>query len=166
MKKLTGPRNLSKRTEQIEKSPIRRITRLLEEAGKKESVISFGGGAPSLAPPQDSVNHVAEKMKKEPQKSISYGSTPGLLETREKITKMLKKEENIDIDPEKEITMTHGGTQGLFATLQTLINPGQEVMIPNPEYLGYPQAIKIAGGKINWVKTTWKEDFQITPEKV
>ncbi len=159
-------RTLSRRTENIVGSPIRRITRLLEEAGEKESVISFGGGAPSLAPPQESIDYLAKKLREEPQKSVSYGSTPGKPKTREIITDLLKKEEDVEVDPEKELTMTHGGTQGLYATLQTLIDPGQEVIIQDPEYVGYPQAIKLAGGKINQVPTTWQEDFQMTPEKI
>jgi len=159
-------KNLSKRTEKIEESPIRRIARLLEEAGEKESIISFGGGAPSLAPPKESMEHVAEKMKKQPQKSVCYNSTPGTPKTRKAITEVLKEEEDIDIDPKTEITLTHGGTQGLYATLQTLINTGQEVIIQDPEYVGYPQPIKLAGGKLNRIKTTWQEDFQMTPEKV
>lgn len=162
---MTG-KTLSNRTDRIVGSPIRRITRLLEEAGEKESVISFGGGAPSLAPAKDSLEHVAKKFKEEPKKSVSYNSTPGLPKTRRIVSDLLKREEDIDIDAEKEITMTHGGTQGLYATLQTLVNPGQEVMISDPAYVGYPQAIKLAGGKVNRIKTTWQEDFQMTPEKV
>ncbi|MFW5902357.1 MAG: pyridoxal phosphate-dependent aminotransferase [archaeon] len=159
-------KDLSKRTERIEGSPIRRIARLLEEAGEEESIISFGGGAPSLAPPQESMNYLAEKLKKEPQESTSYCSTPGTLKTRKLITDIIKEEENIEINPKTEITLTHGGTQGLYATLQTLINPGQEVIIQDPEYVGYPHPIKLAGGKIKRLKTTWQEDFQMTPEKV
>ncbi len=159
-------KDLSKRTEKIEGSPIRRIARLLEKAGEKESIISFGGGAPSLAPSQDSMNYLAEKMKEEPQKSTIYCSTPGTLKTRKAITDIIEEEEDIKIDPEKEITLTHGGTQGLYATLQTIINPGQEVIIQDPEYVGYPQTIKLAGGKIKRLKTTWQEDFQMTPEKI
>lgn len=162
---MTG-KSLSQRTEDIVGSPIRRITRLLEEAGEKESVISFGGGAPSLAPPQESVNYLAEKLKKEPQKSVAYNSTPGTPKTRKVITDLIEEEENIEVDSEKEITMTHGGTQGLYAALQTLIDPGQEVIIQDPEYVGYPEVIKLAGGKMNRIETTWKENFQMTPEKV
>ncbi len=159
-------RDISNKTKNIVGSPIRKITRLLEEAGEKESIISFGGGAPSLAPPQESMNHLIEKLRKEPQRSVCYNSTPGLLKTREAVTEMLKEEEKIDIDPKEEITLTAGGTQGLYAALQTLINPGQEVMISDPAYVGYPEAIKLAGGKVNRIKTTWQEDFQITPEKI
>lgn len=159
-------KDISKRTKGIVGSPIRKITRMLDEAGETESIISFGGGAPSLAPPQESINYLAKKLKEEPQKSVAYDSTPGLLKTRKMITDILKEEEEIDIDPYEEIAVTHGGTQGLFATLQTLLNKGQEVMISDPAYVGYPEAIKLAGGKINRLKTTWQEDFQITPEKV
>ena len=163
---VSGRRDFSERTERITESPIRRIARLLEEAGEKESIISFGGGAPSLAPPKDSMEHVAKKIKEESQKSVSYCSTPGSLKTRKAITKVIEKEEDVQVDPEKEITLTHGGTQGLYATLQTLLNPGQEVIVQDPEYVGYPETIKLAGGKLNRVKTTWEEDFQMTPEKV
>ena len=118
---------ISDRAKNYKGSPIRRIMAMLEKAGADKDIISFGGGAPSLAPPKEVIEYVKKKLDEQPQKSTAYCSTPGLPYTRQLISENLKDEEDIDI-PADDIIITTGGTEGLYVTLQTLVNPGDEVL--------------------------------------
>ncbi len=156
---------ISKRAERYEGSPIRRISSMLEKAGNDKSIISFGGGAPSLAPPKEVIDYVVEKLKAEPQHSTAYTSTPGPTHTRELISEDLKREEGVNI-PAEEIILTIGGTEALYVAFQTLINPGDEVLTTDPAYLGYNEPIKLAGGVKKTIPIYWKENFQIKEERL
>ncbi len=138
---------------------------MLEKASNSKEIISFGGGAPSLAPPEEVIDYVIEKLKKEPQKSTAYTSTPGPTHTRKLISEDLKREEGIDV-PSDNITLTIGGTEALYSTFQTLINPGDEVITTDPCYLGYTEPIKLAQGKQVRVPVYWNENFQIEEERL
>jgi len=157
--------DISNRAKKYKGSPIRRISSMLEKAGNNKKIISFGGGAPSLAPPQEIIKYVEKKLEKEPQKSVAYTSTPGPTHTRKLISEDLKKEEKIDI-PTDNITLTVGGTEALYSTFQTIINPGDEIITTDPCYLGYTEPIKLARGKQVRIPTYWHENFQIKEERL
>lgn len=157
---------VSRRTAGIIGSPIRRIAALLERAAANRDIISFGGGAPSLAPPQEILDALAEHLKKKPQKTSAYSSTSGIPKTLELIAEELKRYEKVDVNPENEITLTDGGSEGLFLALNTMINPGDEVIISDPTYLAYERIIKFIGGKPVSIPVKWQEDFQMFPERI
>ncbi len=81
---------IARRAKEYQASPIRRIAALIEKAGFDPDIISFGGGAPSLAPPKEILQAMCERMEREPQKSTSYCSTIGLPKTRQAISEDLK----------------------------------------------------------------------------
>ncbi|MFH0987020.1 MAG: pyridoxal phosphate-dependent aminotransferase [Candidatus Micrarchaeota archaeon] len=145
-------------------SEVRRLAGLLEKSAADRDIISFGGGAPSLAPPEEVMRHVAEKFIKEPRKTMTYTSTEGLPEARKFISDDLKKYDKIDIEPNCISITAGGGTAALFETLVCAINPGDEVIISDPTYLGYREPIKLLGGKPVSVDTCWQGDFQMKPE--
>lgn len=151
---------LSSRPSLIKASPIRRIAALLDEARRKEDIISFGGGAPSLPPPQEVVDFLVENLKKNPQKTVAYGSTRGLLELRELIAEDLKKYWGVDYDPSEEILIVNGGTEGIYLALASILEPNEEVIILDPTYLGYSEAIKLFNGKIRRIPVTVEEGYQ------
>ena len=157
--------DISNRAKRYRGSPIRRIASMIEKAGEDKNIISFGGGAPSLAPPKEVINYVKQQLTRYPQKSTAYCSTAGPIKVRELISNDLKKQEKINITPE-EITLTIGGTEALYVALQTLINPGEEVITTDPAYLGYNEPIKLAGGKQKRIPIYWHEDFQIKEERL
>jgi aspartate aminotransferase len=157
---------LSKRMREIRMSPIRKISGMLEKAAYDKSIISFGGGAPSLLPPKEIMDYLCEKIKKDTWKVSSYGSTKGMQRILELICEMLKDEEKIDINPEKEITLSHGGTEGLFSTFMTLLDKGDEIILSNPTYVGYFGMLKMLGIRHKDIPVHWQEDFQLFPEKI
>ncbi|MFQ6077190.1 MAG: hypothetical protein ACE5Z5_13845 [Candidatus Bathyarchaeia archaeon] len=74
---------LSKKVDYVQASPIRKITAILAEARRRKDLIAFGGGAPSLPPPQEVVEETADRLKRDPANSVCYMGTrgiPGLLD--------------------------------------------------------------------------------------
>jgi aspartate aminotransferase len=156
----------SKRVRQIVGSPIRRIAVLLERAAANRDIISFGGGAPSIKPPSEIINHLIKHLKKEPHQTTGYSSTVGIPSLLEKISEDLRFTEKIHVNPKKEIALTDGGTEGLFMAINATVDPKDEVIISDPTYAAYKPTIEYLGARAVPVHTSWREDYQMSPEKV
>ncbi|MFQ6073629.1 MAG: pyridoxal phosphate-dependent aminotransferase [Candidatus Bathyarchaeia archaeon] len=134
-------KRLSMRVNSIETSPIRK---LIDMVDKIPDVIGLHAGEPDF----DTPAHIREAAKKALDEGYThYTHTAGLPELREAIAEKLRKENNIKADPETEITVTVGGFAAVFSTLQAVINPGDEVVIPEPLWPSYEGFVKLAGGK-------------------
>ncbi len=157
---------LASRLELIRKSPIRRVAALLAEARKKRDLISFGGGAPSLPPPREVVEALMARLKEEPQFSASYGGTRGFMELRELISEDLKRYAGIAPDPAREIIITDGATEGIFLALMATVDPGDEVILMDPTYLGFSEAVKLCGAKPVRLPVYVEEGFQPDVERL
>ncbi|MGB9709145.1 pyridoxal phosphate-dependent aminotransferase [Infirmifilum uzonense] len=157
---------LSSRTQAIVGSPIRRIATLLDEARRKGDIISFGGGAPSLPPPQEVVDYLADFLRKAPQKAVAYGATRGMIELRELIAEDLKKYWNVSYDPKEEIMIVNGGTEGIYLALGAILEPGDEVVLIDPTYVGYAEPVRLLGGRVRYVPVKVEEDYQPNIEDV
>jgi len=157
---------LASRIAYIQTSPIRRIAALLDEARRKRNIISFGGGAPSLPPPKEVVDYMRQLLKEDPRLAVGYTGTRGIPELRRLIAEDLKKWWGVDYDPDKEIIITTGGTEGIYATLAAVLEPGDEVIILDPTYLGYSEAIKMLGGKVKRVPVMVERGYQPDIEDV
>ncbi len=157
---------LATRTQTIVSSPIRRIAALLDEARRKGDIISFGGGAPSLPPPQEVVEYLAEALKRYPQKTVAYGSTRGMIELRELIAQDLKKYWGVSYDPHEEIIIVNGGTEGIYLALGAILEPGDEVILIDPTYVGYSEPIRLFGGRVRYVPVRVEEGYQPKIEDV
>ena len=117
---------------------------LTELAKGRKDMISMGLGDPDLATPA----HIIEAANR----AIDEGRTGpapqnGLLELRQAIARKLARDNGIDADPETEILVTTGGQEALFLLVQALIEPGDEVIVPDPRYTSYDAAIDLAGGR-------------------
>lgn len=131
---------LSKRVNSIETSPIRR---LIDLVGQTPDVIGLHAGEPDF----DTPLHVKEAAKKALDEGHThYTYTAGLPELREAIAEKLWKENHVKADPETEITVTVGGFAAIYSTLQAVINPGDEVIIPEPVWPSYSGLVRLAGG--------------------
>lgn len=157
---------MSETTHEIRISPIRKMAALLEKASAEHDIISFGGGAPSLAPPREILDFLGKKLEKEPQRTSGYGSTKGMPHVLELICRMLKDEEGIDVNPEKEMALAEGGTEALFAAFIALLDRGDEIVLADPTYVGYYGPLKMLGIRHNAVPVHWQDDFQVTPDAV
>ncbi|MCD6368871.1 MAG: pyridoxal phosphate-dependent aminotransferase [Thermoproteales archaeon] len=155
---------LSDRIELIRISPIRMIAALLDKARASRSIISFGGGAPSLPPPRELLEEIENLIREKPIKALGYCGTRGLPELRDLIAEDLKKYTGVEYDGEKEIMITDGSTEGIFLTFLSILNKNDEVILIDPTYLGYTEPIKLAGGRIVRIPAKVENGYQPDPE--
>jgi aminotransferase len=139
------------------------IFELMELAKSTKGAISMGLGDPDL----DTPKHIVDAAKA----AIDEGRTGpaptrGLLELREAISRKLSRDNGIEADPETEIVVTTGGQEALFLLVQALIEPGDEVIVPDPRYTSYDAAIELAGGKMVLVPTHEEDAFDLDPDEV
>lgn len=152
--------SLAKRLNSIKSSPIIRVMDLLTQSKKMKGIISFGGGAPSISPPKEVVEHMIHMLRSNPFAASSYMNTEGISELRSLISRDLKKYGGINLDAEKEIMITSGATEGIFVSLMSITNPGDEVIIFDPTYFGYYEAIKMLDVKPIEIPIKVEDEFQ------
>lgn len=125
-------------------------------------VINMSVGEPDFNTP----DHIKEAGKKAIDDNYSkYSPVPGYPALRDAIAAKLKKENNLDY-ASKEILAGTGGKQGVCNTVLALVNPGDEVIIPAPYWVSYPQMVKLAGGEPVIVRAGFEQDFKMTPEQL
>ena len=106
-------------------------------------VIGFGAGEPNFPTPAAVVEAAAAACRD--PRNYKYTPTPGLPELREAIAAKTLRDSGYEVTPD-QVVVTNGGKQAVYATLQVLVNPGDEVIIPAPYWTTYPEAVKLAGG--------------------
>ena len=125
-------------------------------------VINMSVGEPDYMTP----DFIKEAGKKAIDDNYSkYSPVPGYLDLREAISAKLKKENDLEYGP-KEIIVGTGGKQGVCNTFMALVNPGDEVIIPAPYWVSYPQMAKLAGGTPVVIRAGIDQNFKITPEQL
>ena len=125
-------------------------------------VCSFSAGEPDF----DTPAHIKEAAKQALDLGkTKYGPAAGEPKLRQAIATKLKQDNNLTYAPENVI-VTNGGKHSLFNLMLALIEPGDEVIIPAPYWLSYPEMVTIAGGKPVIVNTTAENEYKITPEQL
>ena len=125
-------------------------------------VINMSVGEPDYMTP----DHIKEAGKKAIDDNYSkYSPVPGYPALRNAIVAKLKKENDLTYTS-SEIICGTGGKQGVCNTIMALVNPGDEVIIPAPYWVSYPQMVKLAGGNPVTIDATIEQDFKITPEQL
>ena len=113
----------------------------LKAAGRP--VIGFGAGEPDFPTPDYIVNAAIDAAKV--PANHRYTPTPGLPELREAIVKKTKRESNYEITAD-QVLVTNGGKQAVYQSFASILDPGDEVLLPSPYWTTYPECIKLAGG--------------------
>ncbi|MCU0533536.1 MAG: pyridoxal phosphate-dependent aminotransferase [Hydrococcus sp. Prado102] len=125
-------------------------------------VCSFSAGEPDFDTPQ----HVKDAAKLAlDQGKTKYGPAAGEPKLRDAIAKKLHNDNHLNYQREN-IIVTNGGKHSLFNLMLALIEPGDEVIIPAPFWLSYPEMVKIAGGTPVIVDTTQESGYRITPDQL
>ena len=138
-------------------------TRMLEIAATLPDMIAMGRGDPDLATPP----HIIEAAKKALDNGTThYTAVRGTSELRRAIAVKLKRDNNLDYDPETEVLVTCGAEEAVFLSLFAILNPGDEVMVPAPRYTSYDEAILMWGGKPVIVPCNPNDDFTFRPEAI
>ena len=107
--------------------------------------VSLGQGVPSFATPPHIVAAVVKTLLDNPA-SGKYSLQTGMPALRSRIAGYMRQEKNVALDPESEICVTVGGMEALLATVMTVVDEGDEVILPSPGYASYIEQIHLAGG--------------------
>ncbi|SHF13304.1 aminotransferase A [Caloramator proteoclasticus] len=146
---------LNKDVRSIEISGIRKFYNMVS---KYDNVISLTIGQPDFNTP----NHIKEaaKLALENNKTI-YTHNAGIIELRRAISNFVQKKYNLYYNPDDEIIVTCGASEGIFIALKTILDIGDEVLIPAPCYPGYEPVVKLCGAKVKYIDTS-NTNFKLT----
>jgi aminotransferase len=152
--------SISKRVREIPPSGIRKFFDII---ASMDGVISLGVGEPDFVTPW----HIREAGIYSLEKGCtSYTSNYGVLELRQEIARYLKARYNLDYDPEREVLVTVGVSEGVDLALRAILDPEDEVIIPAPTYVSYTACTTLTGGVSVPVPTTMDDGFQVKAEEI
>jgi len=142
--------------------PNRLRLALIELSAQVKDVITLGRGDPDLATPPHIIAAAEQAMRAQ-----RNAPTPlaGLPELRAAIASKLHRENGLPVAAEN-IIVTTGGQEAVFLIMQTLLDPGDEILVPDPRYTAYDEAILNAGGKLVLVPTDHADAFNLRPEAI
>lgn len=151
---------IAKHIEQLAPSGIREFFDLV--LGMPE-VISLGVGEPDFITPwrirEKAITSLEEGM-------TSYTSNKGLFMLRQSISRHLKKKYSLSYDPEEEVLITVGVSEGLDLALRTVLEPNDKVIVVSPHYVAYPALAEASCGKVLFLITKEEEGFKINPKQL
>ena len=147
---------ISQRVEQLSPSGIRHFFDLL---ASMEGVISLGVGEPDFATPW----HIREAAIYSIERGYTmYTSNLGMPELREVLSRYLKDTSNLEYKPNSELLITVGVSEALDLAMRAVINPGDEVIMPDPAYVSYSPCVILAGGIPVMVPTSEEKNFELS----
>lgn len=149
---------LSDRVKVVKPSGIRRF---FEMAAKMPHAISLGVGEPDFETPWQIRRAGIQSLEKG---QTFYTSNWGLAELRSQIAALARRKYQLCYDADKEILVTVGGSEAIDNTIRALVNPGEEVLIPEPSFVCYTPLTQMAGGVPVPLPTRVEDKFKLTPE--
>lgn len=151
--------HISERVLNLSESETLAMTRMSRElASQGHDVINLSIGEPDF----DTPTFIKDAAKKALDENYThYTPVNGFIELRQSIARKLKRDNDLDYSAD-QIVVSTGAKHSLANAVLSLINPGDEVVVPTPYWVSYREIIKLAGGKPVYVKTTLENDFKIT----
>ncbi len=144
----------------IKPSGIRRFFDIVNEM---EDAISLGVGEPDFDTPW----HIRDEGIYSLEKGRTfYTSNAGLKELRVEITKYIKRTQGVSYDAAHEVLVTVGGSEAIDIALRAMVNPGEEVLIPQPSYVSYEPCAILADGKPVIIELKEENEFRLTPQEL
>lgn len=151
---------LSQKVVTIKPSGIRKF---FDIASEMEDVISLGVGEPDFDTPW----HIRDEGIYSLEKGRTfYTSNAGLMPLREEISRYLKRRCSLTYDPKTEVLVTVGGSEGIDLALRAMLDPGDEVLIPEPCYVSYLPCVQLAGGVPVTIQLKEENEFRLTKEEL
>lgn len=151
---------LSSTVKEMKPSGIRKF---FDIANTMKGVISLGVGEPDFPTPRAVRSAGIRSLELAKTK---YTSNRGLELLRQEIQTYVYKKYNIQYDPASEVLITVGGSEAIDAAIRAIVNPGDEVIIPEPSYVCYEPITRLAGGVPVIINTKAENDFKLTPEEL
>ncbi len=151
---------LNKTITEVKPSGIRKFFDIAESM---EDVISLGVGEPDFPTPW---NIRAAGIRALEKGKTRYTSNKGLDALCQEISVYMQRKYNIGYNPKNEVLVTVGGSEAIDMTVRSLVNEGDEVIIPQPSYVCYEPIVRLAGGVPVIIETKAENDFKVTPEEL
>jgi len=151
---------LTQKIQDVQPSGIRKF---FDVAATMKDVISLGVGEPDFVTPwaiREAGIYSLEKGR------TYYTANAGLMELREEICNYNKRKFGIEYDPKSEVLVTVGGSEAIDLLIRCIVNPGDEVLIPEPSFVCYKPCTQMAGGTAVPIETFEKDGFRLLPEQL
>jgi aminotransferase len=133
----------------------------LKRAG--EDVISLSAGEPDFATPEHIRTYAKQALD---EGHTRYSDAAGLLELREAIAEKLLRENKIDANPRNQIVVTVGGKEAIYVAMMATVNPGDEVVVPDPCWVSYVPCIQLCGGTPVHLPLSEEDGFRISMDRL
>lgn len=151
---------ISQRVAAVPPSGIRRF---FDIAATMDDVISLGIGEPDFVTPTPILHAGIESLRRG---DTHYTSNSGLLELREALTRYLARLYGVEYHPDRELLITVGVSEALYLAMTAVLDPGDEVIVPEPCFVAYMPEVSLAGGVPVSIPTRADEDFQVAPSAI
>jgi aspartate aminotransferase len=154
---------LSQRVQRVKPSPTLSVSaRAAELRAAGEDIIGLGVGEPDF----DTPDHIKEAaIRAIRQGATRYTAVDGTAELKSAIINKFRRDNGLSYEPD-QILVSCGGKQSFYNLVQALLNPGDEVIIPAPYWVSYPDMVKLADGEPVIIKATLDQHFKISPEQL
>ncbi len=147
----------------VEELPFSGIRKFFDVASTMEDVVSLGVGEPDFLTPwiirEEAIYSIENKR-------TNYSANAGMLELRQEISKYIEETINVTYNPDNEIVVTVGASEGIDIALRTVLEYGDEVLIVEPCYVSYMPCVVLAGGVPVSVPTSAKNGFKVKKEDI
>lgn len=154
---------LAERIEKLSESETLAMTRISRELKEKGfDVINLSIGQPDFNTPEIIKDSAKEALD---QNYTTYPPVSGYLDLRKAISEKFKRDNNLDYAP-NQVIVTTGAKQAIANAMLSLVNPGDEVIVPTPYWVSYREIIKLAEGKAVYIPTLINNDFKVTPGQI
>ncbi|MBK8903382.1 MAG: aminotransferase class I/II-fold pyridoxal phosphate-dependent enzyme [Anaerolineaceae bacterium] len=150
-------------SDRVAATPPSGIRKFFDIAASMKSVISLGIGEPDFVTPQPILQAGIDSLQRG---ETAYTSNSGTVELRTALSQHLNKLYKVQYDPADEIIITVGVSEALYLVMTAVLNPGDEVIIPEPSFVAYGPEVTFAGGVPVAVPTYVKDNFQVTAETI
>ncbi len=154
---------LAERINRLSESQTIKMAKLSRELkAQGEDIIDLSLGEPDFPTPQ----HIIDAAKKALDDGYTkYTPVAGFLELRQAISEKFKRDNNLTYSPE-QIVVSTGAKHAIINAVLSLVNPGEEVIIPTPYWVSYSEMVRLAQGVVKFIPSTIDTDFKITAEQL
>jgi aminotransferase len=137
------------------------IRRYFDIAATMDDVVTLGIGEPDFPTPEHIVDKGIHSLR---AKQTGYTSNSGIIELREAISQYIERLYGLRYDPHTQVLVTVGVSEAMWLALKSILDPGDEVLVPEPCFVANPAAVEMAGGVPVMIPTFAGDDFQVTGE--
>lgn len=150
-------------SDRVAQAPPSGIRKFFDIAATMEDVISLGIGEPDFITPDPILEEGIASLKRG---ETRYTSNSGTIELRTALSKHINRLYGVHYDPDDEILVTVGVSEALYLAVTAVVNPGDEVIVPEPCFVSYAPEVSFAGGVPVVVSAHVEDDFQVTAETI